>query len=161
VRRTELFHGPPLLFCLVCLNLGALAMLFWVVTLLMPFLVTIPSGDRLTLGSVEVLCIGALCIAAGVVCLWRRKRSTTRPAIIIEDAGLWLEWMGKLMPWSEIQSVRFEPHRRGSTDPPLVVVWRNQPYGVPLPVTDRDGWLWRASSVYKEIKACWERNRAG
>jgi len=36
---------------------------------------------------------------------WLRKRSKTRPLLIIDDTGLWLRTVGELMPWSEIQSV--------------------------------------------------------
>jgi hypothetical protein len=101
---------------------------------------------------------------------WLRKRSKTRPLIIIDDAGLWLRKVGEVMPWSEIKSVDLWTSNTNNAGVDTLVVWRHQRYSIAghgqLPlmalwVIDRDGELWRPVSVFKEIKARWERNSVG
>ena len=90
---------------------------------------------------------------------WLRKRSMTRPLIIIDDAGLWLREVGELMRWSEIQSV--ECGRR--IQPRCTIVWRHEPIRIVAKgnFMDRDGKCLLASSVYSVVKELWEQNRTG
>jgi hypothetical protein len=71
------------------------------------------------------------------------------------------------MPWSEIESVDLYASNTNNSGVDAFVVWRHERYSITghgqLPlmalwVMDRDGELWRPVSVYKEIKARWERN---
>jgi hypothetical protein len=90
---------------------------------------------------------------------WLRKRSMTRPLIIIDDAGLWLREVGELMRWSEIQSV--ECGRL--IQPRCTIVWRHKPIRIIAKgnFMDCDGNCLLASSVYSAVKELWEQNRAG
>lgn len=90
---------------------------------------------------------------------WLRKRSMTRPLIIIVDAGVWLREVGELMRWSEIQSV--ECGRR--IQPRCTIVWRHEQIRIVAKgnFMDRDGKCLLASSVYSVVKELWEQNRTG
>jgi hypothetical protein len=108
----------------------------------------------------------------GAATPWLRKRSKTRPLIIIDDAGLWLRRVGELMPWSEIQSVEWRVHNPGSNfggTRDIVVVWKHEQYSIAHHgravgaefLMDRDDKLWGPYSLYKEINARREQDRAG
>jgi hypothetical protein len=94
-----------------------------------------------------------------------RKKNKTRPLIIIDDTGLWHRKLGELIPWSEIQSIEYWAHPgTGASD--IRVVYRHERHSLPsssrwqpLNLMDSDGHRAWNSSVCKEIKACWERNR--
>ena len=57
---------------------------------------------------------------------WMRKRSKTRPLIIIDDDGLW-SWRYGLIPWPEIQTIEWK-ERRGRIDADIIVVRRHERY---------------------------------
>jgi len=89
---------------------------------------------------------------------WLRKRSKTRPLLIIDDTGLWLRTVGELMPWSEIQSVDWVDLGRGGVQ--TIVVWRHERHPSHWgELMDHDGKHWWPHSIYKEIRERWERCR--
>ena len=89
---------------------------------------------------------------------WRKKNKTL-PLIIIDDTGLWHRRFGELIPWSEIQSVEYWARPSIAVED-IRVVFRHERHSLqPSNLMDSDGHRVWNSSVYKEIKACWERNR--
>jgi hypothetical protein len=173
--RIELFAWRSITVAIVVIPVGA----FMTVLGVWVFLVSPPSQNLFGPGFLVVW----IALVAGftiwvAVTPWLRKRSKTRPLIIIDDAGLWLRRVGELMPWSEIQSVEWRVLHEWRVHNPginfggtrdIVVVWKHEQYSLAYHghavgaefLMDRDDKLWGPYSLYKEIKAHWEQDRAG
>jgi hypothetical protein len=108
-------------------------------------------------GLVSALAVGTIFVTAFP--FWMRKRSKTRPLMIIDDDGLW-SWRYGLMPWSEIQAIEWK-ERRGRIDADIIVVRRQARYMLSrcgLWLMDGNGKHWSPRRIYNELTACWERN---
>jgi hypothetical protein len=97
---------------------------------------------------------------------YREKIRTSPPRIIIDDRGLWVWRLGGLwnrrfdvlIPWSELQSVKYGPPTAGGDDS-IRISFRDERYGLFLSLMDSDGHRVPNRLLCKEIEAYWERNR--
>jgi hypothetical protein len=90
---------------------------------------------------------------------WMRKRSKTRPLMIIDGDGLW-SWRYGLMPWSEIQAIEWK-ERRGRIDADIIVVRGQGRYMLSrcgLSLMDGSGKHWSPRRIYDELTAHWLQN---
>jgi hypothetical protein len=115
-----------------------------------------PPSDRL-IGDV-VSMLGGMIITAAFVAAWMKKPDDPPPLLIaIDDSGLWLQEVGELMRWSEIQQVRISSW---SSSLHCMIVWRHRSIRIAPPehhYRDGDGKMRSAFGVFREIKSCWKR----
>jgi hypothetical protein len=108
----------------------------------------------------EMLFVAVIILTGAAVATWKKRNDPLPLQIAIDDSGLWLEEVGELMRWSEIQEVRTS---YWGTEPSCTITWRHRSIRIHSAddhYRDGDGKMWVAPGVYGEIKSCWKRRAA-
>jgi len=115
-----------------------------------------PPSDERTVET--VLFVACVIWALSAISGWKKRNIEPPLLIAIDDSGLWLQRVGELMRWSEIESVKISYWGEVS----CTIKCRHDSIRLHYPDSygDRDGKLWTKLRVYKEIRSHWEQHRA-